>query len=201
MIARLSSRVFLGQEMARNEKWLNISKSYTVDSFIAIRMMREWPAALRPLIYQFSPECGRVREQVRTAGRLIWPLVEARRQSKRKALEAGLAPPKARDSIAWMDDLADGAECDVPCGQLILSVVALHTTTELLTQALFDLCRHPAIVQPLREEVISVVGDRPLNKATLYNLRLMDSFLKESQRLHVGDISRYPTYTFLGLFH
>ncbi|KAJ5192838.1 hypothetical protein N7449_008980 [Penicillium cf. viridicatum] len=189
LIARLSSRVFLGQDMARSEQWLDISKSYTIDSFIAIRMMRQWPAALRSLVYWLSPKCKRVREQVSTSGQLIWPLVEGHRQRKRKALEAGLPAPDGQDTISWMDELADGVDCDVPCGQLILSVVALHTTTELLTQALFDLCHHPELTQPLREEVISVVGDKPLTKAVLFKLRLMDSFLKESQRLHIGDIT------------
>jgi cytochrome P450 len=68
--------------------------------------------------------------------------------------------------------------------QLTLSMAAIHTTTEGLTQALLDLCIRPEFVRPLREEVIKVVGEEGWTKQAIYKLRLMDSFLKESQRFH-----------------
>jgi cytochrome P450 len=48
----------------------------------------------------------------------------------------------------------------------------------------YDLIDHPEYIQLLREEIDSVwkEGDE-LTKAVLYMLKLMDSFMKESQRL------------------
>lgn len=68
--------------------------------------------------------------------------------------------------------------------QIRLSLAAIHTTTESLTLAILDVCRHPEIVAPLREEIIRVVGENGWAKTTLYKLQLLDSFLKESQRMN-----------------
>lgn len=48
---------------------------------------------------------------------------------------------------------------------------------------MLDIVMHPEVVQPLREEIIAVVGAEGWQKTALYKLRLMDSFLKESQRM------------------
>ncbi|KAJ0340184.1 hypothetical protein COL922a_003616 [Colletotrichum nupharicola] len=46
-----------------------------------------------------------------------------------------------------------------------------------------DLAQHPELFQPLREELVRVLGTEGLKKSALNNLKLMDSVLKESQRL------------------
>lgn len=46
-----------------------------------------------------------------------------------------------------------------------------------------QLARHPDMFQPLRDEIVEVLGRDGLKKTALYNLKLMDSFIKECQRL------------------
>ncbi|KAJ0275931.1 hypothetical protein Brms1b_011792 [Colletotrichum noveboracense] len=46
-----------------------------------------------------------------------------------------------------------------------------------------DLAQHPELFQPLREELARVLGTEGLKKSALNNLKLMDSVIKESQRL------------------
>ncbi|KAG6000439.1 hypothetical protein E4U21_005463 [Claviceps maximensis] len=48
---------------------------------------------------------------------------------------------------------------------------------------MLDIARHPELVEPLRKEVISVLGVSGWSKHSLYKLKLMDSVMKESQRL------------------
>ena len=182
LVARLSSRVFLGLPLCRNRRWLDIAKNYTVDSFVGSRILRTSPAIFRPIMYWFIPHCTRLRAQVRDARKLIMPEVEKRKARAQKALEAGLKPPKTADSIGWMYEIARGRDVDYVAAQLSLAVAAIHTTTEATTQALIDVSRNPEIVGPLREEIISVVSENGWTKASLQKLRLMDSFLKESQR-------------------
>ncbi|OMP84406.1 Ent-kaurene oxidase [Diplodia seriata] len=73
-----------------------------------------------------------------------------------------------------------------------------------LTRVVFDLCRNPQWIEPLREEARSVLaadeggdGDGAVwGKSTLVRLRLMDSVLKESQRLspvHLTLMTRVAT--------
>jgi cytochrome P450 len=67
--------------------------------------------------------------------------------------------------------------------QLMLSVAAVHSTADLLVQALIDISKHPELVAPTRQEIIAVQGQHAWTKAGFRNLKLMDSVLKESQRL------------------
>lgn len=182
LVTRLSSRVFLGKPLCRNKRWLDIAQNYTVDSFIGSRLMRMAPAIFRPITYWFIPHCTRLRAQVRDARELIMPEVEKRKERAQKALEAGQKPPKTADTIGWMYEIARGREVDYVAAQLSLTMAAIHTTTEATTQALIDICENPEIVQPMREEIIAVISENGWTKASLQKLKLMDSFLKESQR-------------------
>ena len=62
MVAQLSSRVFLGEEICRDEEWLNVSVNFTIDAFIAARILRLWPSILRPAVHWFLPWSRRMRD-------------------------------------------------------------------------------------------------------------------------------------------
>jgi len=44
----------------------------------------------------------------------------------------------------------------------------------------------PECIQPLREEVESIVKEQGWTKASIFNMRKLDSFLRESQRISGG---------------
>lgn len=185
LVSRLSSRVFLGKTLCRDRDWLKVTKGYSVDAIDAARELRMCPPLLRRILMWVLPGCTNIRKQYRDATKLIMPEVELRKAATEKTLAAGGKPPKVADAIGWMTELSKGKEVDYVGAQLALSIAAIHTTTEGFTQALMDLCEHPELIQELREETIMVLGPTAgWAKTSLYQLRLMDSFLKESQRLH-----------------
>ncbi|KIL86300.1 hypothetical protein FAVG1_10698 [Fusarium avenaceum] len=197
LMARISSRVFLGAEMCRNPQWLRITATYTVIAFRAVEELRLWPSVLRPVVQWFLPHCSEARALVQEARSLINPLLERRRTEKAEAAERG-DEVTYNDAIEWLEQTA--LEKDVPydpaCAQLSLSVAALHSTTDFFTQVMFDIAKNPELIQPLRDEVISVLGQHGWSKHSLYNLKLMDSVLKESQRLKpiaIASMRRYTT--------
>lgn len=67
--------------------------------------------------------------------------------------------------------------------QITLSVAAIHTTSDLLTQLILDLAAHPSIVPALRAEIVRVLGTQGWRKTSLYGLKLLDSCIRETQRL------------------
>ncbi|OMP85357.1 Ent-kaurene oxidase [Diplodia seriata] len=83
-----------------------------------------------------------------------------------------------------MDEVAKGRPYDPVVNQLFFSVVALHTTGDLITHAILDLVTHPEVIEDLRDEVRQVLKEDGWKKTSLYKMKLMDSFLKESQRLN-----------------
>jgi cytochrome P450 len=191
VVARVSSRVFLGAELCRNRRWLEIAKTFTVDTFTLSFLMRMAPAVLRPFTYLVLPHSARLRKSVRDARKLIMPEVQRRKAVVDAARAAGEKPPKVADTIGWMYDIAKGRDHDLVAGQLSLTMAAIHTTTESACRALLDLCEYPEVMQQLREEIIDVVGREGWAKTTLYKLKLMDSFLKESQRFTPLAISKW----------
>ncbi|KAI0451879.1 cytochrome P450 [Xylaria acuta] len=194
VVARVSSRVFLGAGLCRNRRWLEIAKTFTVDTFALSFIMRMAPVFVRPLVYLVLPHSHRLRKSVRDAHKLIVPEVKKRKAAVDAARAAGEKPPKVADTIGWMYDVAKGEDLDLVSGQLSLTMAAIHTTTESVCRALLDLCAHPEILQQLRDEIVEVVGREGWAKTTLYKLRLMDSFLKESHRvtpLSIMSMNRY----------
>lgn len=64
---------------------------------------------------------------------------------------------------------------------------------QTFTHALYNLAAQPEYLQPLREEVESVVAEDGWSKASLGKMRKLDSFLKESMRLADGTLSASPS--------
>lgn len=192
LVARLSSRVFLGKELCRNQDWLQITKDYTVDTFMASRVLRMVPSMIRPIAFWFIPVCTRLRREVKDARRLIMSEVNKRRERAEKALAAGDKPPKMADAIGWMVEVSakQGRQTDLVAAQLSLSTAAIHTTSETMSKCVRQLCATPKVIEPLREEIVAVLKADGWSKQSLYKLKLMDSFLKEVQRLNGLSSSR-----------
>ncbi|KKY28744.1 putative cytochrome p450 [Diplodia seriata] len=182
-IARLSTRVFLGAELCRNREWLDVFVSYTVEAFLAVQELRKYPAWLRPLVNLYLPGPRKVRATIAKARALIVPEIEQRRAKVAEAASRG-EKVKGKDTVAWMDEVAKGRPYDPVVNQLFFSVVALHTTGDLITHAILDLVTHPEVIEDLRDEVRQVLKEDGWKKTSLYKMKLMDSFLKESQRLN-----------------
>ncbi|KAK6087007.1 cytochrome P450 [Seiridium cupressi] len=183
LVARLSSRVFLGKELCRNERWLEIAKNYTVDGFTASFLLRMVPSILRPVAYWLIPQCRSCRRAVADAHKIIDPEVERRVRAVDEAMARGEKPKKTADAIGWIHEVSRGRKIDYVSAQLSLTLAAIHTTTETTAQALFDVCQYPEVVEAVRKEIVEVIGEYGWAKTSLYKLKLMDSFLKEGQRL------------------
>ncbi|KAI6353554.1 hypothetical protein MCOR25_008936 [Pyricularia grisea] len=183
VIARVSSRVFLGEDLCRNEEWLHITKTYAVAVFREASKMNIVPWVLRPLVHWFIPGVQELRDYMTKARSLITPLVEKRRQLKAEAAARGEPVPRFDDCIEWADEETNGELYDPVLVQLGMSVAAIDTTTDLLSRVVLDLASRPELVEELRAEVTSVLRADGWKKTALYNMRLMDSAIKESQRL------------------
>ncbi|KAI0908271.1 cytochrome P450 monooxygenase [Ustulina deusta] len=184
---RMSSRIFLGKELARNKDWLQIMGDYTVDTTKAIRTLTNYTKNLRPYIGWLFPECKRVRDYYRRARELIEPVLKDRENLKRAAIADGQPPLVFNDALEWItqESKESNARYDVATFQLIISVVAIGTTTETLQSVLIDLIEHPETMQAVRDEIVQVLRAEGWKKSSLYNMKLLDSVIKETQRLGV----------------
>lgn len=161
MVARLSSRVFMGKPLCRDQRWLDIAKGYTVHIFTVQRELRKISTWIRPIQYWFTKSCTEIRKEYGNATSLINDEVARRDAEARKALAAGKKPAKKADAIAWFVEYTNGTMSikDLVDAQLSLTVAAIHTTSEATCVALQHLCLHPEYFEPLRQEMISVLSE------------------------------------------
>ncbi|KAI1826970.1 cytochrome P450 monooxygenase [Xylaria intraflava] len=187
LTSRISSRVFLGQELSRNEDWLRIAKGYTASILTGNNKLREYPVHLRPYIGRLPliPECGRAREYYTRAKKLIGSVMKEREEMRQAAKLAGQPAPIFNDALEWInqESKARNLKYDPATFQMILSFVAIGTTTDALHTTLTDLIQHPEALQAVREEIIHVLRAQGWKKSSLYHMKLLDSVIKESQRI------------------
>lgn len=183
VIAQLSSRVFLGPQLCRNKDWQRITIDYTVNLFMAISAVKRYPKILHRIAQWIVPEARIVRTQMAEARRLIQPVIDQRKKEIFAEKKVTEPTRKYTDAIQWLFQLSKGGDYDEAMAQLSLSMAAIHTTGDLITQVIYDLCEHPELIRPLREEAIAVLGTDGWKRSSLYNLKLMDSVIKETQRI------------------
>ncbi|GJC78704.1 cytochrome P450 monooygenase 1 [Colletotrichum liriopes] len=161
--------------MSKNRRWVEINSQYTTVGLGAVMALRSWPRYLLPLIYRFHPQVRATRALLSEAREIMNSVCEKRKQNKRREI----------DSLDWFDEVASrrGDQYDPAVAQLTFAVAAMHSTTDQLCQVLLDLRNHPDVVDALRRELVDVVTREGWTQAALDQLKLMDSILKESQRL------------------
>lgn len=187
-IAKQSSRVFQGPPLCYNPDWLRITVNHTVTFFEAAESLKVWPHPLRPLAAKFLPLCRKLRAEAQEARRIITPVLEERLKRARARMAEKKTEEKEEgdgdgNMIEWTEETANGATYDAALLQMKVSLASIHTTSDLVSQTLFNLCSRPELVEDLRKEVIEVIGQQGWVKPALYQLKLMDSVLKETQRL------------------
>jgi len=95
---------------------------------------------------------------------------------------------KPNDSIEWLRDLAPEPDRSDPhfhgISQLGISAVSVNTTSQLLTNSIFNFATYPEYVPILQEEIESVLeesgGEWTLE--SMGKLKKLDSFMKETLR-------------------
>lgn len=173
---------------------------------MAVSAVKRYPKFLHRFVNWFLPETRHLRTQIAEARRIIQPVIDKRAAAGWIHPENG-SGKKYTDALQWMHELSDEKKSDFAIGQLGLSLAAIHTTTDLLTQVMYELCQHPDLIQPLRDEIATVLGEEGWKRTSLYKMKLMDSVIKESQRLKPPGLgmsqstrtrlSRYSTCTSL----
>ncbi|PWY78991.1 cytochrome P450 [Aspergillus eucalypticola CBS 122712] len=183
LISRISSRVLLGEKLCRNEECLRITQSYTIDGFLAMTELRMWPAAFYPIVHWFLPRCRKLRSQVSKARKVMQSILEERRQLKEDIDAEGKQSSIFDDAIEWFENAAKGRPYDPVGAQLILSVGAIHTTSDLTCQKITHLVQSTEILESLRKEIADTLQQYGWKKTALCNMKLLDRVVRESQRL------------------
>lgn len=185
-MARVSSRAFHGEALCRNEEWVSLSASYSGNVHRAALELRVWPWWLKPLAQYFIKSCNDVRREVRRSRQFLEPMIAER--ARAKAADSSL---RFDDMIEYAELAAAGRPFDPVVVSLLFNMAAMPPMTDLLTQAMLDLAMFGQdLFDPLREEIRGVLQSDggKWKRSSFYRMRLLDSVLKECQRLKPSTI-------------
>lgn len=176
VVARVSSRMFGGTTLSRNNEWVQASINFATDGFIGAQALKAYPEMLKPIVAKFTPAIQQIKKHYEAAEKAAIPLLNQREKT-------GEAAP---DLLYWMAQDAKDDERDKKflAGILLkVSFAAIHTSAAAPTQLLYDLCAMPEYVEPLREEIRRNTAEGSLMTRKNYEgLTKLDSIMKESQR-------------------
>jgi cytochrome P450 monooxygenase-1 len=172
---------FLGPELAKNQRWIELNAQYTVVAIAAVQALRPWPRFLLPLVHHFHPRTKAVRAILSECRQIMGPIVRKRLQSK----QGDVKPAESETALDWFEEVAAtlGQSYDPTVAQLTFAVAALHSTTDHLCQILIDLRDKTEVVAAARTELVGAVARNGWNQTALSQLTLMESIMKESQRM------------------
>lgn len=195
LIARVASSVFVGPEKAADREWLDLVQGYVMAYFTAVGELHHYPLWSRSIVHWFLPNAVACRKHVARARILMRNVVAKRHEAIRKAEFDGQEPPKYNDALFWVE-AASGGKIEPGDAQLSLAMAALFTTTELFRQLLIDTARDPEITEKLRDEVSQQISAHGISVAATSNMVLLDSVMKESQRLSssAGSYSKHQIW-------
>ncbi|CAA9957832.1 Ent-kaurene oxidase [Pyrenophora teres f. maculata] len=177
-----------GPEACRNPAWLKIVKSYGVNSVQAAQALRLWPKWLRGVANKFLPTCRQLQLQITEGRDIVNTILEKRRTLLRKGNDPSLE--KASNLVDWFEKESAGRPYDLVACQLLLSLAAMHATSDLINEMLISIVRYPELVDEIRSEIIKVIPVHGFTRAGMFNLMLLDSVIKESQR-HKSEPGQY----------
>jgi len=165
MIARLSALAFLGPKFCRNQDWIDVSVNYTLDVFNAARILNLWLPILRPIVVWFLPETRKLRTHLQKARSIIEPEMAARARKRKQYVKRGgnsdVGEEKNYDALEWFRESSEaaGKPLDITLSQICLSIAAIHITSQLLINVMYDLAAYPDHIPALREELSRVLEE------------------------------------------
>ncbi|KAL8983716.1 MAG: hypothetical protein Q9177_004901 [Variospora cf. flavescens] len=178
----LSGRAFVGLPLSRDEDWIEATVNYTGDVSRAWMVLRFIPWPIRPIVAPFLPQVKSLLKQKSTNVRKLAPLLAAK-QSSRKSEKDG----PGGEMIDWFMSQYKQPPTAEQLGrdQLLATFASIYNLSNALSYIPFDLAAaDPQDIEELREELDEVLGkDGTINKSNIANLRKLDSFARESQRL------------------
>ncbi|KAF9047872.1 cytochrome P450 [Panaeolus papilionaceus] len=183
IFARAASITFVGKPLCQNKDYINNSVEFTQDALKVALTLRPLPSVLKPIVNYFISGISQRRRKIKE---FLLPAINARRQALREGADSSEKP---MDLLTWLVDTAKGKNATddaLVSMMLFTNFGAIHSPSMALTHAIFYLAANPKFVELLREEVSEVTSRCGWTKEAVDEMVVIDSFIRESQRLHAG---------------
>lgn len=186
IVHRSATRIMIGEELCRNEKFLKETASLLESIFFTAIIIVNLPLGpfRRPLLSILTRPHKRKLNQ---CSRMLQPVVESR-LTARKAVANGRSLEFIDDAIEWTLDLSRGhPRYDTPealTHELLHNLWAASSAPGgMMTEIVYQMLSYPDYVQPMRVEAEAAVAANGWTEKMLASLHLQDSFIREVNRM------------------
>ncbi|RDW93031.1 cytochrome P450 [Aspergillus mulundensis] len=192
-ISAIMTLVLVGPELCASGEWNGLLAAYLQHGHATAKHVREtYRPWMRWTVKYLDKDVKAMAEFRKKGTALLRPVIEARIRAARQGQRSPF-----QDATQWLVDsyLADGTAINaeqIMQDMSFLVAASWHGILMNRVSILFDLIERPESLDAIREE-IARVQNGPLNQQTrgglwsrqsLASLLVLDSFMKESQRLH-----------------
>lgn len=189
LVAQINACSFVGRELGCNRKWVKAVMMAPIFAHVAVTTMNELPRLLRPLLAPllFAPSLKNQWDMRRLLTPYLKKDIEIFNKTQDKR---DLIKPDPEGDIPFTAILMSRyKEAEKTIKQLVadywlVTFDSTPSTTTAIYHMIIELCKCPGAVDILRKELEDNMVDGKLPLTHLQELQRMDSFLRESFRLH-----------------
>ncbi|RDL36340.1 uncharacterized protein BP5553_05692 [Venustampulla echinocandica] len=189
LVSRIMARTFVGPELWDSEEWHAVVSSYFHAGLAASQRVRDgYHPWLRWTAKYFDKDIKAIYAVRRKGEELLKPVIDARIADARN--QANGQGPGFNDGVRWLVDAYRAENKPIKAEQIMqdeafLVGASVHGITVNALSILFDLMDRPESLAEIQAEISQVHAEYGgWTRKSLGALRVMDSFMKESQRLH-----------------
>ncbi|KAL6241481.1 hypothetical protein RBB50_011504 [Rhinocladiella similis] len=159
IVSRMSTRAFLGKDFCEDPNWINSTEQYATTLFYAAERLSVWHPWIRPIAQWVLPYCKKLRVKSAECSAIMRRVLTERKEVRETTLKEGRQIEKEYSTIEWAEQAANGQSYEPAKIQLSLGLGAIATSTNTLSWFMLCIAKHPEYLQPLRDEIISVLRD------------------------------------------
>ncbi|KAI0640730.1 cytochrome P450 [Trametes meyenii] len=183
IVARASSRVFVGEPACRIQEYLDLSVTFTVDVIKDKTVLNLLPDLFKPVVAKLF--ANRALTNIRRARKHLKPMIDERIANVKKYGSSWTEKPN--DMLQWIIETAETRDNTYEAiiqRVMLVNFAAIHTSSNSFTHVLYHLAQHPQYLAPLREEIEAVIKEEGWTKLGMGKMWKLDSFFRESQRIN-----------------
>lgn len=199
LISRIMARIFVGPELWHNPEWHAVVLSYSQAGHAASQRVRdEYHLWLRWTAKYFDKDVKAVYATRRKGEGLLKPVIDTRIADDRDRADG--QGPGFNDGVRWLIEAYRAENKPTKAEQIMqdeafIVAASVESTAMTALSILFDLIDRPESLAEIREEISQVYAEYgSWTRQALGALRIMDSFMKESQRLHTSQYSMQRSF-------
>ncbi|KAJ5389974.1 Cytochrome P450 [Penicillium cataractarum] len=200
IVARSGSFAMVGSRLSQNEEYIQAVKDHILGMIVTTRVQFLVPDGLKRYFGGFIGRLATLgtRWDMHASRKTLLKHFDARAAEYQNEMASGdLAEdrktnPEQKENpveiFRWLYENSivnqKWSYSEVIGEMLLLQFAFIYTTAYALYGALSELTQRPEYIDPLREEAEAILANREPTVASCDQMILMDSFLKECQRLH-----------------